>query len=149
MHKCNLLGKSKIFLKGTFLSFPLFSQKIFINLPFWENQVSWRLTLLHDDKLSENIKLSQIKIIEKFHYLIYFPAKPFWSERIFFLIFYCSFHDFRRTLEKFGKYGILNRVKVLSKNWHLIRSSVFILFIGSCIWAELGNCLFIYFFFSW
>ena len=71
-----------------------------------------KLTLLDDDKLSENIRLSQTKIIGKIRFLIFFPKK-LWSERNFALIFYCSFYDFHGTLEKPGKYAILNPVKLL------------------------------------
>ena len=69
-----------------------------------------KLTLLHEEELSENIRFSQTKIIEKVRFFIYFSKKPFSSERNFVLIFYCSYYDFHGTLEKSGKYAILNPV---------------------------------------
>ena len=74
---------------GNFFEFPFLFWKNFPWSPILRKSslLEIKLTLLHEDKLSENLKLSQTKIIEKVGFLIYFPKKTSLVREKFYLNF--------------------------------------------------------------
>ena len=102
MHKYNLLGKSKISVKETFLSFPLLSGKTFLNLLFWENQVSWRLTLARRGAIRKYKAFTE-EDHRKGSFLDLFSKKSFLVRENFVLSFYCLLYTFLQDFRKIPK----------------------------------------------
>ena len=84
-----ILLEQEISLSRFVINFCFFLEKLSLICYFEKIKCLGDLTLLHEDKLSENLRLSQTKITKKVCFLIYFPKKTLWSERNLVLIFYC------------------------------------------------------------